>query len=149
MATTIIPRAKMTKEQIGRFINLWSDPPSDEYEFFELAKQILPWIKFREFDYWWHRSVVLAPRYWMRGLSEFRWILNCLKATDPRPIMEWPLFDCAKPCGNYRYVGGTSIYLCECGKGWKCPGVQAAKKKYPNYGPTRGHLPSKVKKERW
>jgi len=47
-----------------------------------------------------------------------------------RSYYEYPLFDQYKLCPTARYVGGTSIYLCECKLVSQCPGWQAAKEKY-------------------
>lgn len=37
--------------------------------------------------------------------------------------LEYPLFNIGKSCPTARYVGGTSVYLCECREPWKCKGV--------------------------
>jgi hypothetical protein len=40
---------------------------------------------------------------------------------------EYPLFAYHAGCPTARYVGGTSIYLCECKQPHHCKGWQAAK----------------------
>ena len=42
---------------------------------------------------------------------------------------EYPLFN-NPGCPRARYVGGTSIYLCECPRPGQCPGVLATAKAF-------------------
>lgn len=45
----------------------------------------------------------------------------------PLAIREWPLFEeFYKSCPTARYVGGTSVYLCECKSPGSCSGAMAA-----------------------
>jgi hypothetical protein len=60
---------KISKYRWNQFKILW-DNNEDEYEFFELAKKIVPSITFEFFDHGWQYRTILDPNY-KTAKSEF------------------------------------------------------------------------------